>query len=58
VVVIGDTPKDVDAARSIGAESLGIGTGGFSADALREHGATHAFPSLAWPGALDAMLGR
>jgi phosphoglycolate phosphatase len=58
VVVIGDTPKDVDAAQSVGAESIGVGTGGFSADQLREHGATHAFPSLAWPGALDAMLGR
>jgi phosphoglycolate phosphatase-like HAD superfamily hydrolase len=58
VVVIGDTPKDVDAAQRIGAESLGVGTGGFSAEALREHGATHAFPSLSWPGALDVMLGR
>jgi phosphoglycolate phosphatase len=58
VVVIGDTPKDVDAARAIGAESVGVGTGGFSADELGEHGATHAFASLASPGALDAMLGR
>jgi phosphoglycolate phosphatase-like HAD superfamily hydrolase len=58
VVVIGDTPKDVDAACAIDAESIGVGTGGFSADDLREHGATHAFDSLASPGALDAMLGR
>ncbi|HEX6767262.1 MAG TPA: HAD hydrolase-like protein, partial [Polyangiaceae bacterium] len=58
VVVIGDTPKDVDAAKSIGAESLGVGTGGYSAKELSDHGATHAFASLAEPGALDAMLGR
>ena len=58
VVVIGDTPKDVDAAVSIGAESIGVGTGGFSKDELSQHGATHAFDSLATPGALDAMLGR
>lgn len=58
VVVIGDTPKDVDAAKRIGAESLGVGTGGFSAVELSEHGATYAFSSLASPGALDAMLGR
>jgi phosphoglycolate phosphatase-like HAD superfamily hydrolase len=58
IVVIGDTPKDVDAARAVGAESVGVGTGGFSAGALREYGATHAFASLASPGALGALLGQ
>lgn len=57
VVIIGDTPKDVDAARGIGAESLGVGTGSFSAAALREHGATYAFDDLTSPGALEALLG-
>jgi phosphoglycolate phosphatase-like HAD superfamily hydrolase len=57
VVVIGDTPKDVDAARGIGAESLGVGTAAFSAQQLREHGATHAFDDLTSPGALQALLG-
>jgi phosphoglycolate phosphatase-like HAD superfamily hydrolase len=58
VVVIGDTPKDVDAARAVAAESIGVGTGGFTAAELTAHGATAAFDSLAAPGALDAMLGR
>jgi phosphoglycolate phosphatase len=58
VVVIGDTPKDVDAARAIGAESIGVATGGFSKRELEEHGASYAFDSLAAPGALDATLGR
>ena len=58
VVVIGDTPKDVDAARALGVESFGVGTGGYDARKLAEHGATHAFESLAVPGAVDAMLGR
>lgn len=57
VVVIGDTPKDVDAARGIGAESLGVGTASFTAQQLLEHGATYAFDSLQSPGALAALLG-
>lgn len=58
IVVIGDTPKDVDAARGIGAESIGLGTGSFSAEQLREHGATYAFADLSEPGALAALLGN
>jgi phosphoglycolate phosphatase len=57
VVVIGDTPKDVAAAQGVGAECIGVGTGAFKAEALLECGATHAFASLAAPGALAALLG-
>jgi phosphoglycolate phosphatase len=57
VVVIGDTPKDVAAAQGIGAECIGVGTGAFKAEVLLECGATHAFASLASPGALGALLG-
>lgn len=56
VVVIGDTPKDVSAAQAIGAESVGVATGGFTVDQLRASGATHAFESLAEEGALDVLL--
>jgi phosphoglycolate phosphatase len=58
VVVIGDTPKDVDAARGIGAESIGVGTASFTAQQLLEHGATYAFDDLLAPGALEALLGH
>ncbi len=56
VVIVGDTPKDVDAARAVGAQSLTVATGGFSLTQLRDAGATWAFDSLAVPGALDALL--
>ena len=56
VVVIGDTPKDVSAAQAIGAESIGVATGGYTSQQLRESGATFVFESLAEAGALDATL--
>lgn len=56
VVVIGDTPKDVAAAQAIGAESVGVATGGFAVEQLRASGATHVFSTLEEAGALDALL--
>lgn len=58
VVVIGDTPKDVAAAHAIGAESIGVGTGSFSPEALLDAGATWAFPDLGGEDALAVLLGR
>jgi phosphoglycolate phosphatase-like HAD superfamily hydrolase len=56
VVVIGDTPKDVEAALGIGAEAVGVGTGRFTPDQLRASGAHFAFHDLSAPGAIDALL--
>jgi len=58
VVVIGDTPKDIAAARANGAESIAVATGPVSAETLAEHGPTHVFSTLAAPGAVAALLGR
>ncbi len=57
VVVIGDTPKDVHAAQAIGAECIGVATGGHTVDELRDCGATWAFSALSDDGALAALLG-
>lgn len=56
VVVIGDTPKDVAAAKGIGAECIGVGTGRFSPAELLGCGADAAFADMAAPGALEALL--
>ena len=46
-VMVGDTPWDVEAARRAGIETIGVLTGGFSADELREAGAAQVFESIA-----------
>lgn len=57
VVVIGDTPRDIDAARCCGVPVLAVATGRFGVEELRLHGASLAVPTLAEPAALDFLLG-
>ncbi len=49
VVVVGDTPRDVDAAHAAGAVALAVATGSYTVDQLREAGADHVVPTLAEP---------
>jgi phosphoglycolate phosphatase len=58
VVVVGDTPRDVAAARAIGAEAIGVGSARFSRAELIASGALHAFEDLADPALLGALLGQ
>ncbi len=59
VVVIGDTPADVDCGRAIGALTIGVATGYYTAEALLEHGADEAFADLADTVAVvHAIIGR
>jgi phosphoglycolate phosphatase-like HAD superfamily hydrolase len=57
VVVIGDTPRDVEAGLRLGGEVVGVGTGGYPPQELIALGATHAFPDLSAPGVAAALVG-
>jgi phosphoglycolate phosphatase len=49
VLVVGDTPHDVEAAHGAGAVAVGVATGRFDAQALRDAGADHVLGSLEEP---------
>ena len=46
VYVVGDTPRDVDAAKAVGAVAVAVASGKFSIDELTGIGADHVLPSL------------
>jgi len=56
-VVIGDTPRDITAAKACGVPVLAVATGRFGAAELRERGADLAVATLADPEALEFLLG-
>jgi len=49
VFVVGDTPLDISAAQKVGAVSVGVATGKYSVDELRDAGADHVLSSLTEP---------
>jgi phosphoglycolate phosphatase-like HAD superfamily hydrolase len=55
-LVVGDTPRDVEAARRVGCPSLAVATGRFGVEALAASGADRAVPTLDHPDALDWLL--
>ena len=59
VVVIGDTPADMECGRGIGARAIGVATGRFSTTALASAGAHSVFETLEGTDAvLDAICSR
>src|SRR5262249_35798153 len=55
LVVIGDTPRDIAAAKAIGAESIAVATGPFSPTELAECAPTALLKSLADPSAAPIL---
>lgn len=49
VLVVGDTPRDIEAAHVAGAVAVGVATGKYSLDDLRSAGADHVLPTLESP---------
>lgn len=56
VVVIGDTVRDVYAAHAIGAECVGVATGGVPEETLAAAGASAVFRDLTEAGVLERLL--
>ena len=56
IIVIGDTPRDVDCARANGCIAFGVATGPCTVKQLLEAGADHAVENLGDPGPLLALL--
>lgn len=57
VIVIGDTPRDVDCAKAHGCTAFCVATGGYDVNELRDAGADIAVESLDDPAPLYALLG-
>jgi phosphoglycolate phosphatase-like HAD superfamily hydrolase len=58
VVVIGDTPYDVAAAKANGAMALGVATGPYSLDDLIGSGADIVLPDFSrWEAAIASLVG-
>lgn len=56
ILVVGDTPHDVACARAVGALPVGVATGGFTVDQLRQSGADIVFEDLSDTRAFLALL--
>jgi phosphoglycolate phosphatase-like HAD superfamily hydrolase len=56
VILVGDTPRDVDAALSNGCIAVGVATGKYSMAALRDAGAHVVLQDLGDPSAIERIL--
>ncbi len=57
VVVVGDTPYDIECGRAIGADTVAVATGLYPADRLLEHQPDLLLPDFSKPGRFYEYLG-
>jgi phosphoglycolate phosphatase len=58
VIVIGDTPHDIECARVAGATSIAVATGGYTVAQLKDAGADEVLPDLSDTPSVVALLLR
>jgi phosphoglycolate phosphatase len=58
ILVVGDTPHDVACALAVGATPVGVATGGFTVEQLRESGADIVFQDLSRTSGFLNLLGE
>ena len=58
ILVVGDTPHDVACARAVGATPVGVATGGFTVEQLRDSGAELVFQDLSRTSDFLNLLGE
>ncbi len=56
MLVIGDTPHDIDCARAIGVRTIAIASGTYDARALAAHGAWRVFERLPEPASFESLI--
>jgi phosphoglycolate phosphatase len=56
VIVIGDTPHDIECARVAGATSIAVATGGYTVTQLKEAGADEVLPDLSDTATVVSLL--
>ncbi|MFQ5859559.1 MAG: HAD hydrolase-like protein, partial [Anaerolineae bacterium] len=56
VVIIGDTPADIDCGRTLGVKSIAVATGPYSCAELQEHAPDFCFPDLVDTDAVIAAI--
>jgi phosphoglycolate phosphatase-like HAD superfamily hydrolase len=57
IFVIGDTPHDIECGKAIGAKTIGVATGNFSAATLQQHQPTAVFADFSDPAAFLRVIG-